>query len=498
MFGVHTREKLLLFIIKEVESYTQMQVPLNRYIINNKLVITKNNIKNYFVISVLILSASSMVQNHAFAPSGPIDLGTDSTFGILANTYTNTLPGTFITGDVGYATGPALAATVSGTIHTGDSAYTQAGADQSSTLSALNALTCDHTYGSATDLSTLQQPLAPGVYCITLGQSIGAGGITLDGAGTYVFRSTGALNTVDNSHVTLSGGANSSNVFWTPVATTLGAHSIFVGNILDPSGVTIGNDTSISGRVLAFGGTVTTTADTITIPPPQITLSPSSGAVDTIVTVSGSGFSSSSTVTIKYDGNIMTTSPAIVTTNASGIIPSGITFIVPASTAGPHTVQAEDASSKIASAIFTVSVQTCSISVPSTLEFGTLNRNQIVGDPPGSAITMTFTNAGTVDSFVTVSGTDWTDSNHIEHIKGQNTVFETSDTISGQGNLPYLSKIPLNSSNTSGPNNDGFVTFGYLIPGTNVNSTNWGLKAVLDNLPFHGTLAQTITFSGTC
>lgn len=476
-----------------------MQVPLNRYIIYNKLAMMRNNIKNYFVISVLILSASSMVQNHAFAPSGPIDLGTASTFGILAGTYTNTVPGTFITGDVGYTTGPALAATVNGTVHTGGAAYTQAGADQSSTLSTLNGLTCDHTFGSATDLSTLQQPLAPGIYCITGGgQSIGAGGITLNGSGTYVFRSTGALNTVDNSHITLSGGANSSNVFWTPVATTLGAHSIFVGTILDPSGVTIGNDTSIIGRVLAFGGTVTTTADTITIPPPQITLSPSSGVVNTVVTISGSGFASSSTVTIKYDGNIMTTSPAIVTTNASGTIPAGITFIVPASTAGPHTVQAEDTSSHIASAIFTVNVQTCSISVPSTLEFGTLNRDQIVGDPPGSAIIMTFTNTGTIDSFVTVSGTDWTDSNHIEHIKGQNTVFETSNAISSQGNLPYASKTPLNSSNTSGPNNDGFVTFGYLIPGTNINATNWGLKATLDNLPFHGLLDQTITFSGIC
>jgi hypothetical protein len=95
--------------------------------------------------------------------------------------------------------------------------------------------------------------------------------VTLSGNGIYVFRSTGgAINTGANSQVLLAGGACADNVFWTGAgATTLGANSTFVGNILDNAGITIGAGTSLTGRALAAftGGTVTTAAsDTITLP----------------------------------------------------------------------------------------------------------------------------------------------------------------------------------------------------------------------------------------
>ena len=97
--------------------------------------------------------------------------------------------------------------------------------------------------------------------------------VTLNGAGVYIFRPGGALNTGANSMVILAGGACASDVFWAPVgATTLGANAAlsptptFVGNILDAAGVTIGHFANLTGRALAFGGTVTTDADTITVP----------------------------------------------------------------------------------------------------------------------------------------------------------------------------------------------------------------------------------------
>jgi hypothetical protein len=220
----------------------------------------KNNIKNYLIISVLILSASYMVDNHAFADS-------TNTFGILASTYTNTAPGTSIAGDLGYTTGPAVAATVSGRTDVANSTYTQAGTDQNTALTALNALACTSNLGAIVDLSAIQAGVyTPGVYCTTGAMSIGTGGITLNGVGTYVFK-PGALTTVANSHVILSGGAQASSVSWVPTgATTLGASSRFAGTILDASGVTISNGVSMTGRVLAFGGTVSTASDTITVP----------------------------------------------------------------------------------------------------------------------------------------------------------------------------------------------------------------------------------------
>lgn len=108
-----------------------------------------------------------------------------------------------------------------------------------------------------------------GVYCTAASSaaSIGAGGITLSGGGTYIFRITGALTTVANSVVTLAGGASACDLFWTPTAaTTLGANTTFAGTNIDAAGITIGSTVTWTGRALAFGGTVSTDVDTITVP----------------------------------------------------------------------------------------------------------------------------------------------------------------------------------------------------------------------------------------
>jgi len=98
---------------------------------------------------------------------------------------------------------------------------------------------------------------------ITVGQTV-----TLDGLGVYIFRPGEALTTEANTHIVLSGGVCESDVYWAPSgATTIGANTDFVGNILDPAGITIGNAASLTGRALAFGGTVTTDTNTITAPP---------------------------------------------------------------------------------------------------------------------------------------------------------------------------------------------------------------------------------------
>lgn len=52
----------------------------------------------------------------------------------------------------------------------------------------------------------------------------------------------GALTTGANTSFVLAGGVCETDVFWAPVgATTIGADTAFVGNILDPAGITIGN-----------------------------------------------------------------------------------------------------------------------------------------------------------------------------------------------------------------------------------------------------------------
>ena len=206
----------------------------------------------------------------AFAATTPPMLSL-STFSVLSSTFTNTTAGTTINEDVGYTTPPAVTPIIGGITHVADGAYNQAGTDEGSLLTALNAQPCDFTYGSAIDLSLLPQPLTAGVYCINGATSIGTGGITL-GTGTYIFRTVGALNTVDNSIVT----GPACDVFWTPTgATTLGANSTFAGTVIDDAGITVGSTVTWTGSALSFGGTVTTDTDTIinpfcTIIPPVI------------------------------------------------------------------------------------------------------------------------------------------------------------------------------------------------------------------------------------
>jgi hypothetical protein len=248
------------------------------------------------IATVLAVVGLSMKGLPTLAASSP-GLGMSDTFTILSSTYTNTVPGTIVKGDLGYTTPPALPPTVNGTTHSADSTYTQAGIDQGTALAALNSQPCTFTFApGAIDLASDTTHGAigvytPGVYCITGAAAIGGGGtITLNGSGTYIFRTTGALTTTANSVVALLNGALACNVWWTPgAATTLGANSTFIGSDIDASGITIGNLVIWNGKALAFGGTVTTSSDTLTsttctpasTPTPTATATPTPSATTT-------------------------------------------------------------------------------------------------------------------------------------------------------------------------------------------------------------------------
>jgi hypothetical protein len=234
----------------------------------------------------------------ALAATSP-NLGMAGSFAILSNTYTNTASGTTLNGDLGYTTPPAVAPTVSGTTYSPPSSkYSTAGIDQGSALSSLASQACSFTFPSgAVDLATdtthgTAGTYLPGVYCTAASSaaSIGAAGITLNGGGTFIFRVNGALTTVANSAVRLAGGASACNVFWTPTAaTTLGANSTFIGTDIDASGITIGNVITWTGQALAFGGTVSTSRDTITVGTCAATPSPTSSPTAAVPSVPPTG-----------------------------------------------------------------------------------------------------------------------------------------------------------------------------------------------------------------
>ena len=82
----------------------------------------------------------------------------------------------------------------------------------------------------------------------------------------------------------------------------------------------------------------------------SISVSPSSGPVGTVVTVSGGGFIPNSPITITFNNNTVATT----TSTAYGAIPSGTAFTVPISIPGPYAITAIDTSSNSGSANFTL------------------------------------------------------------------------------------------------------------------------------------------------
>ena len=248
----------------------------------------------------------------ALAADAP-DLGAAATFGVLSSTYTNTVAGTTINGDLGYTTGPASAPTVNGTTYQPPSpTYSQAGLDQATALAVLNNQICTDLGPGAVNLDTVNIGSGPGVFTpgcyynggamnITVGQTV-----TLNGVGVYIFRPGGALTTQANTSFILQGDVCESDVYWAPVgATTIGATTDFVGNILDPAGITIGENSNLTGRALAYGGTVTTDKNTITVP----TCPALAAQLELLKTVDNTGGGTASAT----DFTLTATGPTVVT-----------------------------------------------------------------------------------------------------------------------------------------------------------------------------------------
>jgi hypothetical protein len=226
----------------------------------------------------------------AFAATAP-SLGSDSTYAIVSDTYTNSLNAGAETKIIGlglssptvcYNTGPTTPPiSIFGTITT-PCPNLNVGLDFNAALANLNAQallpSCANLGVGAVNLDAVNLGQGPGVFppgCYTNGGAMGIvanGIVTLNGHGVYIFKPNGALTTGANSLVTLANGACASDVFWAPTATTLGANAAtsptptFVGNILDPAAITIGHFANMTGRALAFGVTVTTDSSTITVP----------------------------------------------------------------------------------------------------------------------------------------------------------------------------------------------------------------------------------------
>ncbi|HAI98799.1 TPA: hypothetical protein DCL30_04685 [Candidatus Peribacteria bacterium] len=281
---------------------------------------------------LLIVSMAAPFVPAAQAATTP-SLGAAATYGVLASTFTNTSAGTTINGDVGFTTGPAVTPAGAHAHYGSGAPYALAGTDQGIALSSLASQPCTFTFPSgAINLSTdtthgLLGVYVPGVYCSTGAMNVG-GPLILSGNGTYIFRSGGALTSTAGAIVTLI-GASACSVFWTPTqATTLAANTTFAGIVMDDAGITVGANTTWTGMALAFGGTVTTDTNFLTI----------------CAAASSSSSSSSSSVT----SSSAASSSSVPTSSASS---SHSNSSVQASSARSSSVRSSSAASSRASSV---------------------------------------------------------------------------------------------------------------------------------------------------
>jgi hypothetical protein len=202
----------------------------------------------------------------------PVNLGTATTYGILAGSAVTCVTGGTINADVGVSPGSAITGfppcTLTGARHAADAVAATAQNDLTTAYNALVAFTCGTTVTPA-DLGG--RTLAPGVYCAATSLAV-TGAVTLDGQGNanafWVFQMGSTLTTGTNANIALINGAQAKNVYWqVGSSATLGTGTTFRGNILALTSITLNDNATMLGRALARNGGVSIgTGNTISLP----------------------------------------------------------------------------------------------------------------------------------------------------------------------------------------------------------------------------------------
>lgn len=116
--------------------------------------------------------------------------------------------------------------------------------------------------------------LAPGIYKSTSTLLIQSGDLTLDAQGdanaVWIFQIASDFTTVGGAggNVILTGGAQAKNVYWqTGRSATIGDYTIFKGNVLALTSITMNAHATAQGRMLARNGAVVLTSTNIITKP---------------------------------------------------------------------------------------------------------------------------------------------------------------------------------------------------------------------------------------
>jgi hypothetical protein len=218
------------------------------------------------------LSGTATVTVTSTAPPTPFaDLGAASPNGIMAGTAVTCVTGGIINADVSISPGNTVTGfgpcVITGVQHLGDAVAAQAQIDLTRAYNTIAGLPCSASNAIVGNLGGTTKPA--GVYCTASGIGV-TGTLTLDGGGdpnaTFVFQAGTSLTTAGN--VVLINGAQARNVYWqVGSSATIGTSSLWQGNVLALTSITLVDNATLVGRALARNGAVSLgTNNVITLP----------------------------------------------------------------------------------------------------------------------------------------------------------------------------------------------------------------------------------------
>ncbi|HEY54873.1 MAG TPA: hypothetical protein G4N91_01140 [Dehalococcoidia bacterium] len=211
----------------------------------------------------------------------------------------------------------------------------------------------------------------------------------------------------------------------TPATITTGTTGAFTATFVVPASARGAHTVKAQGSLAESATAAFTTL-------PKIVVTPTSGGFGDTVTVTGTGFAASSTMTIYFDTPAVATTPAAVTSDPYGGFTADIN--VPDVSIGAHTVKAQDAGAASAEAAFTVSTSVAISPVTSASSPGNVGDEvTITGSGFIASSTITITYASTPVTFTITSLADGSFSYTFEvppSIAGAHTITVTDGTTS--------------------------------------------------------------------
>jgi hypothetical protein len=268
-----------------------------------------------------------------------VDFGTVADFiiftgiGAVANTGVSTVTGN-VGSNAGAIAGFGLPSVLNGVIENANAVTLQASLDLAAACVELQNIPTTITDHGGIFGSVAGETIFPGVYNIGTAVAI-IGTLTLDAQGDpdaiFLFKITGALNSVAGATVLLANGASSDNVFWIAVgAVGLGAGTTMIGTAIGyPGAVSLGAGGSMDGRLYATVGAIATDSFEATIPVAII-----ADTTIPVITLAGDA-----TVSLEL-GTTYTDAGATAIDNIDGNITENITTVNPVdiNTAGIYTL----------------------------------------------------------------------------------------------------------------------------------------------------------------